>query len=117
MKFHYSRPDEIKSIEENEAYVLGNRIIKIFTNYFFDINSPRAMCKFEYNSKEWRTKIIENVKDSHVSCYHPPAYLIDPSLEANGGITKLSISSNGIDFSDEVNFKYIKNVEITDVFP
>ena len=66
--------------------------------------------------------VIVNVIDydlESVMCYYPPAYAISQELETNGGDVEITVSSNGIDFSDSTVqlLTYLVPVEITDVHP
>lgn len=52
-----------------------------------------------------------------MSCYIPPAYVVSEDLRINGGVVKFSISSNGQDFSNTFNFRYLPSVILADINP
>jgi len=65
-----------------------------------------------------KVRVFHSDEDS-VSCYHPPAYLLSNELAQNGGPVKVTIATNGIDFSEPTaaTFTYLKKVQITQVHP
>lgn len=100
--FSFVPQDAVSKIYPTRQYVKGNEIVKVFTSYFFDKAAPTAKCKFTFdplgNAVEFTVRVIAFDSDG-VMCYHPPAYLISPLL-VEGGDTQLTVSSNGVDFSD-----------------
>ena len=97
--------EEIVSIYPLIEYTYGNQPVFIKTGYFFDKKSPQAVCKFSYESDSdeifSRNVQVVSSNDTHIICYHPPAYLISNELVVDGGQVSLTVSSNGIDFSEE----------------
>ena len=112
--FHYTPQDKATKIYPTRQYVKGNKIVKVFTSYFFDKAATTAKCKFTYNAQEYVANVV-GYDAQGVMCYHPPAYLLSPSLAIEGGQTLVTVSANGIDYSTNSAqvFTYKKEVKIT----
>ena len=122
MFFYYTPQDAISRIYPTEGFVMGNERVKIYTSYFFDKMNEDAACIFSFTSPadglvhSHLVNVIE-IDDTGIVCFHPPAYLLSEELEAQGGTTFVTVSSNGIDFSHYTAQEYLYRlpVVVTDV--
>lgn len=90
-----------------------------------------AVCKFELNTEDdngepvtknaimqiLRYEYNATTDERWVVCLIPPAYVVASEFAEGGGVVEFSISSNGEDFSNTLDFVYIRVVNITDVVP
>jgi hypothetical protein len=109
----------MSSLTPVQGYVEGSTLLKIEYSYFYEPSSLRAVCKFTsldgLNSHV--TRII-SYTSTYITCFTPPADLIDQVIYDNGGVVTVSISSNNRDFSDEYfEYTYLPTVEITTMTP
>ena len=124
--FTYTPAESVVRIDPSRQYVMGNELVKVYTDYFFDPSAPTARCRFVYSSDgEPDIEATANIiayDAGGVYCYHPPASRFGfgadlMGLIGTGFTTALAVSSNGIDYSEATTFTYLPEVEITSVHP
>ena len=119
LSFIYRDRDVMSSISPAQGFVNGNTLLSIGTTRFYNFSSSRAVCLFESldGLNTFFTRII-NYNATHIFCFTPPSYLVDPTLSTSGGNVSVYISSNNRDFSEEqFNFTYLPTVIITSIDP
>lgn len=116
--FHYTPQDAIARIYPWRGYSTGNEKVKVYVSYFHDKTNPEASCKFTYRYLSHTVNVIDFDEES-VTCYAPPAYLFSNELVIKNGETTLTVSSNGVDFSDDTAhiFDYLQPVIVTKIHP
>ena len=88
-------------------------------SYFHDKTNPEASCRFKYKDYPSHTVNVIEFDENSVTCFAPPAYLFSNQLAYYGGQTTLTVSSNGVDFSDHTahTFDYLLPVIVTIIHP
>ena len=81
--------------DPTRQYAMGNELVRVYTDYFFDKQSSEARCRFTVNSVTVVTANIIDHDDESIYCNHPPAYLFGDGYESMQFETELADSSNG----------------------
>jgi hypothetical protein len=104
LQFEYVEPASVDQIAPAVGTLSGGTVVQVMGKGFVD--SPALACTFGEASAMVRRAVFKSA--NQISCVSPPASL---------GITSVAVTTNGIDYSAGVPFRYLAAPTATAVSP